>query len=209
MNAGCSARVPDNYMGGSGGADPIYERGCTKMKKIVALILALAMVLAATAALATSSPDTTTKTTVTTTTSSSNGGTTTVTAPLMWRVATTDAANELITALNAAKEAGDISTAFPEDLAVDAKLVVADVISVEVAPEIADETSYTAEMINVAGVAKDAAARTLALVDTAWFEGTTKTPADNTVDITFQADTLKAMAGASNITLIVLVEAAE
>lgn len=178
------------------------------MKKILAMILALAMVLAATAALAANSPDTSTKTTVTTTTSSSSS-TTTVAAPLMWRVATTDAANELITALNAAKEAGDISTAFPEDLAVDAKLVVADVISVEVAPEIANETSYTAEMINVAGVAKDAAARTLALVDTAWFEGSAKAPADNTVDITFQADTLKAMAGASNITLIVLVEAAE
>ena len=64
-------------------------------------------------------------------------------------------------------------------------------------------------MLNVAGVAKDAKALTLALVEEAWFAGEAKAPADNTVDMTFNADTLKAMAEAANITLVVLVEKAE
>ena len=169
------------------------------MKKLIALVLALVMVLTMTAAFAANSPKTTTKTTVTTTAS----------APLMWRIAATDAANEMVEKLNAALEAGDISTVFPEELAVAAEMIVADVISVAVDPKIAEETSYTAEMINVAGVAKDAKAQTLALVDEAWFAGEAKAPADNTVDMTFNADTLKAMAEASNITLVVMVEKAE
>ena len=171
------------------------------MKKLIALVLALVMVLTMTAAFAANSPKTTTKTTVT--------NKTTPAAPLMWRIAATEAANELVEKLNAALEAGDVSTVFPEDLAVAAGMIVADVISVAVDPKIAEETSYTAEMINVAGVAKDAKAQTLALVDEAWFAGEAKAPADNTVDMTFNADTLKAMAEASNITLVVMVEKAE
>ena len=183
------------------------------MKKLIALVLALVMVLSVTTVFASDSPKTDeNKTQVMppekTTTKSSSSKVTTP-APLMWRIATTDAGNELIEKLNAALEAGDISTVFPEELAVAAGMICADVISVAVDPKIAEETTYTAEMLNVAGVAKDAKALTLALVDEAWFAGEAKAPADNTVDMTFNADTLKAMAEAANITLVVLVEKAE
>ncbi len=177
----------------------------SKMKKLIALVLALAMVLTMAVAFASSASGDGNKTQVTTT----SGNKKTPPAPLMWRIATTEAANELIEKLNTALEAGNISTVFPEELAVAAEMIVADVISVAVDPKIAEETSYTAEMINVAGVAKDAKAQTLALVDEAWFTGDAKAPADNTVDMTFNADTLKAMAAAANITLVVLVEKAE
>ena len=177
----------------------------SKMKKLIALVLALVMVLSMTTVFASSPSSDGNKTQVTT--KSSNK--VTPAAPLMWRIATTDAGNEVIEKLNAALEAGDISTVFPEELAVAAGMIVADVISVAVDPKIAEETSYTAEMLNVAGVAKDAKAQTLALVDEAWFAGEAKAPADNTVDMTFNADTLKAMAEAANITLVVLVEKAE
>lgn len=180
------------------------------MKKLIALVLALVMVLSMTTVFASSPSTDDNKTQVTTTkTTKSSGNKATPAAPLMWRIATTDAGNELIEKLNAALEAGDISTVFPEELAVAAGMIVADVISVAVDPKIAEETSYTAEMLNVAGVAKDAKAQTLALVDEAWFAGEAKAPADNTVDMTFNADTLKAMAAAANITLVVLVEKAE
>jgi len=180
------------------------------MKKLIALVLALVMVLSMTTVFASSPSTDDNKTQVTTTkTTKSSGNKVTPPTPLMWRIATTDAGNELIEKLNAALEAGDISTVFPEELAVAAGMIVADVISVAVDPKIAEETSYTAEMLNVAGVAKDAKAQTLALVDEAWFAGEAKAPADNTVDMTFNADTLKAMAAAANITLVVLVERAE
>ena len=178
----------------------------SKMKKLIALVLALVMVLSVTTVFASSPSSDDNKTQVTTKSSSNKA---TPAAPLMWRIATTEAGNELIEKLNAALEAGDISTVFPEELAVAAGMIVADVISVAVDPKIAEETSYTAEMLNVAGVAKDAKALTLALVDEAWFAGEAKAPADNTVDMTFNADTLKAMAAAANITLVVLVEKAE
>ncbi len=178
----------------------INGRGCIQMKKLIALVLALVMVLSMTTVFAAGSGNVNTnKTQVTTTTS----------APLMWRIAATDAANELLEKLNAALEAGSAATVFPEDLSVADGMIVADLISVAVDPKIAEETSYTAEMINVAGVAKDAKALALALVDEAWFAGEAKAPADNTVDMTFNADTLKAMAEAANITLVVLVEKAE
>ena len=171
------------------------------MKKLIALVLAFVLALSMTAAFAAGSKDTTKVTTVSSTEETN--------APLMWKVDLTDGAKELIEKLNAALEAGDISTEFPEELAVSADLIVADVISVEVAPEIADETSYTAEMTGVAGVAKENTARVLALVDEAWFEGKATVKDDNIVDMTFDAETLKAMAAASNITLIVLVDKAE
>jgi len=172
------------------------------MKKLIALVLALVMVLSMTTVFAAGSGNVNTNKTQVTTTKAAS-------APLMWRIAATDAANELLEKLNAALEAGSAVTVFPEDLNVADGMIVADLISVAVDPKIAEETSYTAEMINVAGVVKDAKALALALVDEAWFAGEAKAPADNTVDMTFNADTLKAMAEAANITLVVLVEKAE
>ena len=179
------------------------------MKKLIALVLALVMVLTMTAAFAGGSASSDGNKTQVTTTDSGKNNNPTPPAPLMWRIANTDAANEMIEKLNAALEGEGIATVFPAELEVAPEMIVADVISVAVDPKIAEETSYTAEMINVAGVAKDAKAQALALVDEAWFAGSATTPDDNTVDMTFGAETLKAMAEAANITLIVLVEKAE
>ena len=173
------------------------------MKKLIALALVFVLVLSMTAAMAAGSKDTTKVTTVTSTTTKKTE------TPLMWKVDLADTAKELLEKLNAALEAGDISTVFPEELAVSADMIVADVLSVAVAPEIADEASYTAEMTGVAGVAKDNTVRVLALVDANWFEGKATVKDDNIVNITFDAEALKAMATAANITLIVLVDKAE
>ena len=145
MNAGCSAHMPNNFSEQPKADSNTLEGVVSEMKKLIALVLALAVALSMTVAFAAngSGNTDTNKTQVTT----KGGNKTTPPAPLMWRIATTDAANELIEKLNAALEAGDISTVFPEELAVAAEMIVADVISVAVDPKIAEETSYTAEMI--------------------------------------------------------------
>ena len=51
----------------------------------------------------------------------------------------------------------------------------------------------------------DTKKKVLAQVDAQWFEAKAKTPADNTVEMTFDAASLDAMPTAGNITLVVLV----
>ncbi len=181
------------------------------MKKLLALVLALAMVLSVSMSMAEGSKTTDDTTTVTTTERTNYTGAKDDETPkvLMWKINTTDAAKELTEKLSAAKDAGEVNTAFPEELNVPAGLIVADVISVAVDPAIADETSYTAELTGIAGVQAGKNAYTYSLVDEAWFAPETKVPADNTVDATFAQDALKAMVSAGNITLVVLTEAAE
>ncbi len=180
------------------------------MKKLLALVLALAMVLSVTVVMAEGSKTTDDTTDVTTTEKTNYTGSKDETPKvLMWKVNTTDAAKELIEKLSAAKDGGEINTIFPEELNVPAGLIVADVISVAVDPAIAEETSYTAELTGIAGVQAGKNTYTYPLVDETWFAAETKVPADNTVDATFAQDALKAMASAGNITLVVLTEAAE
>lgn len=166
------------------------------MKKILALVLALALVLSAASALAGSSKTTKDTTTITTPDE----------GPLMWKIDTTEAAQALIDALNEALQAGDVSSVFPAELGVSSDMIVADVMSVAVKPEIADLDSFTIDMEGVAGVAKGAKSRVLAQVGDQWFEAKAETPEDNIVRMTFGAAALDAMPGAANITLIVLVE---
>ena len=169
------------------------------MKKILALVLALALVLSVASALAGSSKTTDDTTSITHIDRKEDEG------PLMWKIETTEAAKALIDALNAALEAGDTSTVFPAELEVSPDMIVADVLSVAVRPEIADLDSYSTAMEGVAGVTKDITSRVLAQVDAQWFEAKAKTPADNTVEMTFDAASLDAMPTAANITLVVLV----
>lgn len=173
------------------------------MKKLTALILALAMALSMTAALAAGSASTTNKTTVTV-------PTTTEAAPLMWRIDLSDAAKALIEKLDQAKDGDGIASVFPEGTEISENATVADAFSVAVDPKIADETSYTAEILNVVGLLKGDTAQALAMVDDACFAASSVTvPEDNTLDMAFGQDVLKAMAGAADITIIVLVDKAE
>ena len=169
------------------------------MKKILALVLALALVLSVASALAGSSKTTDDTPSITHIDRKEDEG------PLMWKIETTEAAKALIDALNAALEAGDISTVFPAELEVSPEMIVADVISVAVRPEIADLDSYTNAMEGVAGVTKGITCRVLTLVDEQWFETKAEAPEDNTVRMTFSGASLDPMPTAANITLVVLV----
>ncbi len=192
------------------GFPPENGRGCKIMKKLLALLLAMVMVLSVATAMAADSKTTEDTTSVTTTkTNYTGGGKDKTPVTLMWKIELTDAAKELIEKLNEAKEAGDIRTVFPEELEVPADQIVADVISVAVDPLIAEETSYTAELTGIAGVAQGKAATLFALVDSTWFAANVKVPENNTIDVTFNHEPLEAMAPASNITLVVLTEKAE
>lgn len=178
------------------------------MKKLLVMVLALAMVLSVTAAMAQSSrgADDTTTVTTTTTTTNTGAGQDEEDEILLWKVDLTEAADALVDELKEAKEAGDISKVFPEEMEVAPELIVADVISLEAKPAIAEESSYTIQLNDVAGVKEGKNAYTYVKVDDKWFHPEAKVPADNTVDVTFAHDSLAAMGTAQNISLVVLVD---
>lgn len=176
------------------------------MKKVLALVLALAMVLSLTAAVADGSRTTEDTTTVTTTTNTGAGQTEEEDEILLWKVEETEETAALVEELQEAKETGDISKVFPEEMKVSPEMIVADIISLEAKPAIAEESSYTIQLTDVAGVKEGKPVYVYVKVDDKWFNPEAKVPADNTVDVTFAHDSLVAMGTAQNISLVVLVD---
>ena len=175
------------------------------MKKLLALVLALIMVLSMTAAMADGSRTTGDTTTVTTTTDTGDKQEEEEEI-LLWKVEETEETTALVEELNEAKESGDISKVFPEEMEVAPELVVADVISLDTKPAIAEENSYSIQLIDVAGVVEGKPVYVYVKVDDKWFKLEAKVSADNTVDVVFTHEALAAMANAKSISLVVLVE---
>ena len=180
------------------------------MKKFVALFLALILALSATAAFAASSSGGDNKTTVT----AGTGGNATVEAvTVVWQIPTTDALKAILEALTALDGEGKAASYFPEELALDENLVVAEAVSLDCLDNAADYAPYSFEMTTTTAIAKDTAAKALIGTakdgETAWAAVDAAVPADNTIAMTLNAEQLGTMAAAGDIALIVLVPAAE